>query len=212
MRALDRLNVAVSIDGREARELTARVADYSVSFTIDGVFSKATSQPTQQKSVISPMRCQIMALCGGDQPIESWTDVEGQPLVTRLADVAVAIVVHGERVCRSSAQYYRDWVIKRKAEIAEEQRGKEEERRRLERERLERLDKARVGRLLAQARALREAQEIRDYVCAVRDLQATLDNSLGEAELKTWSDWARRQADRIDPVVSGSFRTVQNDD
>jgi hypothetical protein len=128
MRALDRLNVAVSIDGREARELMARVADYSVSFTIDGISSKATSQSTQQKSVSGPMRCQIMALCGGDQPIESWTDVEGQPLETRLADIAVAIVVHGERVCRSSAQYYRDWVIKRKAEIAEEQRRKEEER------------------------------------------------------------------------------------
>jgi len=45
------------------------------------------------------MRCQLMALCGGDQPIETWTDVEGQPLETRRGDIAVAIVVHGERVC-----------------------------------------------------------------------------------------------------------------
>jgi hypothetical protein len=48
-------------------------------------------------------------------------------------------------------------VIKRKAEIAAEERRKEAERRRLERERLERLEKARVGRLLAQAKSLREA-------------------------------------------------------
>jgi hypothetical protein len=95
-------------------------------------------------------------------------------------------VVHGERVCRSSAEHYREWVIKRKAEIAEEERRKEAERRRLERERLERLEKARVGRLLAQAKALREAQEIRGYVSAVRDRQATLHDALSEAEFREY--------------------------
>jgi hypothetical protein len=166
----------------------------------------------QPKGVSGPMRCQLMALCGGDQPIESWTDVDGHPLETRLADIAVAIVGHGERVCRSSAEHYREWVIKRKAEIVEEERRKEAERRRLERERLERLEKARIGRLLAQAKALREAQEIRAYVSAVRDRQATLDDPLTEAGFQDWADWALSQADRIDPVLSGSFRTVQVDD
>jgi hypothetical protein len=92
-----------------------------------------------KKGVSGPIRCQLMGLCDGDQPIESWTDVEGQPLETRLADIAVAIVVHGDRVCRSSALHHREWVIERKAEIAEEERRKEAERRRLESERLERL-------------------------------------------------------------------------
>ena len=119
---------------------------------------------------------------------------------------------HGERVCRSSAEHYREWVIKRKAAIVEEERRKEAERRRLERERLERLEKARVGRLLAQAKAQREAQEIRVYVSAVRDRQATLDDPLSEAGFQDWADWALSQADRIDPVLSGSFRTVQVDD
>jgi hypothetical protein len=115
------------------------VGDFSVGFTLDGLSVKAAS--TQPKGVSGPMRCQLMALCGGDQPIETWTDVEGQPLETWLGDIAVAIVVHGERVCRSSAQHHREWVIKRKAEIAAEERGKETERRRLERERLERLER-----------------------------------------------------------------------
>jgi len=166
LRTLDRLSVSVSIDGPEARTLVANVGDFSVGFTIDGVFVKTAS--AQPKGVSGPMRCQLMALCGGDQPIEAWTDVEGQPLETRLGDIAVAIVVHGERVCRSSAQHHREWVIKRKAEIVAEERRKEAERRRLERERLEQLEKARVGRLLAQAKSLREAEEIRAYVSAVR--------------------------------------------
>jgi hypothetical protein len=119
---------------------------------------------------------------------------------TQLADIAVAIVVHGERVCRSSAEHYREWVIKRKAEIVEEERRKEAERRRLERERLERLEKARVGRLLAQAKALREAQEIRAYVSAVRDRQATLDDPLSEAGFQDWAEWAPSLA------ASGRFK------
>ena len=73
---------------------------------------------------------------GGDQRAETWTDVDWQALETRLGDIAVAIVVDGERVCRCSAQHHREWVIERKAEIAAEERRKEAERRRLERERL----------------------------------------------------------------------------
>jgi hypothetical protein len=210
LRALDRVSVTVSIDGREARTLVAHVGDFSVGFTIDAVSVKSAS--AQPRAVSGPMRCQLMALCGGDQRIETWTDVEGQQLETRLGDIAVAIVVHGERVCRSSAQHQREWVIKRKAEIAAEERRKEAEQRRLERERLERLEKARVGRLLAQAKSLREAEEIRAYVSAVRDRQAALDDPLSAAEFQQWADWALSQADRIDPVLSGSFRTVQDDD
>lgn len=40
----------------------------------------------------------IDGLCGGDQPIETWSDFERQPLEAFLGDIAVAIVVHGERV------------------------------------------------------------------------------------------------------------------
>jgi hypothetical protein len=36
LRTLDRLDVSVSIDGREARTLVADVGDFSVGFTIDG--------------------------------------------------------------------------------------------------------------------------------------------------------------------------------
>lgn len=112
LRTLDRRNVGVSIDGREARTLVAHVGDFSVGFTIDGVSVKPAS--TQPKGVSGPMRCRLLALCGGDQPIETWTDADGQPLGSRLGDIAVAVVVHGERVCRSSAQHHRDWVIQRR--------------------------------------------------------------------------------------------------
>ena len=119
--------------------------------------------------------------------------------------------MHGERVCRSSAHHHREWVIERKAELVEEQRRKEEERRRLEREQRERVEKARVDRLLSQARALKEAEEIRAYVAAVQKLQATLDNPLSETEMEQWVDWSLKQANRIDPVLNGRYRTVPGD-
>jgi hypothetical protein len=212
LRGLDRLDVSVSIDDREGSTLVAHVGDHSVSFTIDRVSSKPKTQSSPPNGTIGRMRCQLMALGRGDEPVESWTDVEGQTLETRLAEIAVAIVVHGERVCRSSALHYREWVIQRKGEIAEEQRRKDEERRRLERERLDRLEKTRVARLLAQAKALQDAQEIRAYVSAVRDTHATLEHALSETELQHWATWALAQADRIDPVLTGRFRTVQIDD
>ena len=158
------------------------------------------------------IRCQLMSLRGGTEVIESWTETDDERLEARLADIAVAIVVHGERVCRASAHHYREYVIKRKADLVEEQRRKEEERQRLERERLERLEKARVARLLSQARALKEAQEIRAYVAAVQDLQRALENPLTETELQHWVAWSLGQANRIDPVLNGGFRTIRCDD
>ena len=44
-----------------------------------------------------------------------------------MSAAVVSTAVHGERVCRSSAQHHREWVIKRKTEIAAEERRKEAE-------------------------------------------------------------------------------------
>jgi hypothetical protein len=85
------------IEDREARTLVAYVADYGVSFTVDAA-SKTAAQSTLKKSRVGPLRCQLMSLPGGTETIESWTETDDQRLETRLADMAVAIVVHGERV------------------------------------------------------------------------------------------------------------------
>ena len=42
--------------------------------------------------------------------------------------------------------------------------------------------------------------------------KGALDDPLSAAGFQQWADWALSQADRIDPVLSGSFRTVQDDD
>ncbi len=114
-------------------------------------------------------------------------------------------------MCRASAEHYREYVIKRKAELVAEERHKEAERQRLERERLRRLEEARIARLLAQARALQQAQEIRAYVAAVQTRSST-DTAMTALELQQWVDWSLQQADRLDPVINGGFRHVQHDE
>jgi hypothetical protein len=74
---------------------------------------------------------------------------------------------------------------------------------RKERELQEELARERVGRLLAQAKSLRRANDIREYVDEAL-LRATEVQS-SDAEAQEWAAWARREADRIDPVKNGSL-------
>ena len=69
------------------------------------------------------------------------------------------------------------------------------------------LEKARIDHLLGQARALEQAQEIRTYVKAVQALNAETQDPMSADELASWASWALAQADRIDPVVSGAYKT-----
>jgi hypothetical protein len=63
-----------------------------------------------------------------------------------------------------------------------------------------------------QAHALEQARQIRAYVDAVRDMNAAAPERMTADELQDWSVWALAQADRIDPVVSGAFKTLQEQD
>jgi hypothetical protein len=207
MRGLDKVGVTVWIDAKDGRSLVANVGDHRVSFAIDSAGTVRKENPLPQAA--HPMRCRLMALHSETEAVETWSDHPGQRLEQRLQEIAVAIVVHGERVCRSSAEHYRAWVISKKAELAEEQRTREKEQRRLERERFARLETARVNRLLNQARAMRHAEEIRAYAAAVRARQQTMANPLATDELEDWTAWVLDQADRIDPVLNGLFRTIR---
>ena len=64
---------------------------------------------------------------------------------------------------------------------------------------------------MARAKALREAQEIRAYVSAVRDRRPRSTTRSVKRDFKTGRS-GDQSAGRIDPVLSGSFRTVQVDD
>jgi len=117
------------------------------------------------------------------------------------------LVVFAEQTLRDAALSAHTYRIQRKAELekARRQRQAEEERRR--REEQARIEKARVDHLLGQARALEQAGQIREYVRSIHALNAQAPDPMPPEELQAWSGWALAQADRIDPVLSGAYRT-----
>ena len=136
-----------------------------------------------------------------------WEDKPGSPLERQLRDVAAAIIVFGEQCIRQGAMYAHSSRIKRKAELEEEVRNRQAEEERRQRELQAKREQARVDHLLTQARSLEKADRIRGYVSRVRDVNSTAATPMTVAELEEWSSWALAEADRIDPVVSGAFRT-----
>jgi hypothetical protein len=64
-----------------------------------------------------------------------------------------------------------------------------------------------IRHLLGQAEAMHQAAQIRSYVAAIQEANKTAPQPMSEGELHSWTQWALSQADRIDPVVSGAYRT-----
>lgn len=90
-------------------------------------------------------------------------------------------------------------------EAERKRRAPEEERRRRERE--AKREQARIDHLLGHAGALSRAEQIRAYVAAVRALNSTAPEPMAPVPLDEWCGWALAQADRIDPVLSGVYKT-----
>lgn len=142
-----------------------------------------------------------------EKPGPSWEEETGAPLERRLRDIAAAIIVFGEQFVRDHAARLHAWRIKRKAELEEAERKRKADEERRRQERLARLEKARIDHLLEQPRALDKAEQIRAYVKAVQALNAQAPEPMSADELGSWASWALAQADRIDPVASGVYKT-----
>ncbi len=206
---LERCHAKPSVRGEVANELDVRVGQQRVGFTLDVVsvpIRKASRAVGKvQKVRREKLRLQISHWDQGREAKEIWEDTDEDLLEKQLTDIVVALIVTGERQYRARQQHHYEWLIQRKAELEEEERRLRAEKVRLEQERRLRREQARVDRLLADASALRQAGEIRNYVERVVSAVATGDAELSSLQLVTWAVWARAQADRIDPVQSGRF-------
>lgn len=115
------------------------------------------------------------------------------------------MIVTGEERHRDGALQHQKWQVEHRHQRIEEARKARAEAERKERERIAALEKARVDRLLAEAKALQTARDIRRYVDEVKALSARLDPPVPQEALADWARWALAQADRIDPVLSRRF-------
>jgi hypothetical protein len=99
------------------------------------------------------------------------------------------------------------WALERRAELLEEERKRKLEEERKRRERQAKLEQARVRHLLGQADAMRQAGQIRTYIAAIHEANKSAPQPMAADELGAWTQWAMAQADRIDPVLSGAYKT-----
>jgi hypothetical protein len=152
------------------------------------------------------MRLSIERWWKSSAAVPHWEDRSNDLLERHLREIATAIIVFAEQSVRDHAAASHAWRVQHKKDLqeAEQKRIAEEERKRAERQ--ANAEQARVDHLLAQARALHQAEQIRSYVRAVGELGKRLSSSMSADEFDDWSSWALAQADRIDPVMSGAYR------
>ena len=206
--ALERCGMKPSVQGREARELSVQIGEQHVSFTLDGTakHSQASrSLSSQGKSSSERLRFQITSWHSDTNVRKSWEDDDNAKIENQLSDIVVELIIAGETQYRELLQRHYEWLLQEKMRLEKEARRRKEEEERRERERQIQVQKERVERLLNEASALRQADEIRSYVEAVRAANAAASDPLPPEKIEAWATWALAEADRIDPIRSGRF-------
>ena len=202
-----------SIRGREAQELGITIGEQHVSFALNRVSERGRrtrAEVSPEKPGVEKLNLHIKTSLGSDHVRIAWQDGDAGPIERQLQDIAVELVVYGEIQYRESCELHHQWRITRRAQLEEEIRQRQKEAERQERARKIKLEKARIDRLLREASALRQANEIRAYVDAVRSANAISRDPVPQVELDIWVAWALAQANRIDPIATGAFRKLSS--
>jgi hypothetical protein len=83
-----------------------------------------------------------------------------------------------------------------------ERQWRERERQRLEAADAQRKENQRRNELMSIVTKWRQAEEIRQYIEAVRSLPANTHDGTQTKRMDEWATWASRVADEIDPLTS----------
>lgn len=130
----------------------------------------------------------------------SWQDDGDTKLESKIAEIAAAIIVAGEKKFRLT--------LREADERAERERIEKEKRRQ---ERLAQLNQQRLQNLRTSGELLRQAQDIRALVERVRRAMDEGSVEIDTSTLQAWQRWALAEADRLDPVRSGQILTHLNE-
>jgi hypothetical protein len=193
-----------SVRGEKATEIHAQIGHSSIALAIEPIRVRG-KRGNDGEVTTEKQRLRFGLLDGHDryQPKIGRVLVEDspeRPIERAVREIVVELIVLGEEKYRERQLSHYKWCLEdRERRRAEIQKQKEEAERK-KRERLAAMEKARVDRLLGEAAALHQADQIRTYVKAVYErLQSSQEGRLTEAFAR-WRVWALQQADRIDPV------------
>ena len=203
---LFQMDAQPSIRGNDARETHAHVGNQWVRFTIDTTAklrprrhpSKAPGRPTE------PLAIELKVGRWKHDEAEEllfWSDDDAGKLEAKIREIAIAIILTGERQHRKSRQHSYEWALSSYEKAIETARKQREDAERRERERIAQAETDRVSRLFAQVAAWQQAQQIRHYVDEVTATASAIAGHAFEGDREAWATWALTIAARLDPLT-----------
>lgn len=210
--ALENCGFQPSSTSKEGRNLGVKIGDHHVNFTLDDIAAKDDHSylwlARDKKPASTRMRLRISGYKLPEDIRQIWDDEDGDKIENHLPEIAAELIVAGEAFYRTTQLHRHEWRVERKAELEKKERERLAEEVQKAEERHIRNEQARIDHLLTQAGALKQATEIRTYVQAILAANKNAPAPMSAAELKTWQEWVLAQADRIDPVKSGAYKTL----
>lgn len=199
--ALSRVGCRPDYSGKEADELYAHIGDQVVRFAIvpvkrgrqyDSMFGDEAASPRL------PLRLVIESTM--DPPPgtgKEWLDADKQSLETVISEAVVSILVFAEAHYRGGTVFRHRRLLERKLEQEEAIRKAKELAEQQKREAELKRQEERRQRLFVQARNWKQANDIREFVAAVRKHKEVESYSVA---LDAWACWAQSEADTLDPL------------
>lgn len=201
---LGRLDAQGSAHGREGRELNAHVGDQYVKFRVEMLATlRPRTRPATTKKEPMAIEVEVARWQHGEREERLfWRDDDDGKLEDRLREIAVAIVLTGERQYRKAREFSHEWARHSFDEKTKKARQAREEAERLAREARQQADRDRITRLLGQVGARQQAQQIRAYVDEVLASPDAMPGRAFDGERDVWASWARSVADQLDPLLT----------
>jgi len=133
----------------------------------------------------------------------TWEEDEQTKIDHHLTDTAISIILAGEIRYRNFEHRLYNCHIEYIEELKEDERQRILAEEQAARELKEKQERARINRLLLEARYLQKAEFMRMYVESVLSTHQT--QSTGDDSIENWPNWALQQADRIDPINTSAY-------
>jgi hypothetical protein len=206
---LARLDCDCSAQGKDVRGISVSVGHQVVRLKLDRMpVSRQRGRINQAAVYAERLKLTIFRGTYNETERLSWHDEEDNPLEKHLSEIAAEIIVAGELEYREKLQWRYDAQTKQREELKQTAIRKKLEAEQTERERLLKLEAERVRRLVESSEDHRRANDIRGFVARVVSMPG---EKAGPHRVRQWQDWALAQADRIDPLTTGSIWDAVND-
>lgn len=208
MTALERAGMSPGIGEKDGRRLFVEINDTTVFYTVDATSQKLDRNrrnAIETRGSSTKLKCCIHA--GGPESAAeyTWEDKGGSKLEKQVLKIVRALIVTGEVHYRRHTLSQHQHLLECKERLIERIAREKAEAEQRERERIAALEQARLDRLTSDAAAFRQAQDIKAFIADVSARYRKGEVPVSEEGLARWEAWALAQAERIDPIHSGTF-------